>query len=68
MHAGFWRDRVPGKGSWQCSGGDVGSLGYILAGRREEGGETEGQALLCRSWWGVLDYIPGMIAEPLENF
>lgn len=28
----------------------------------------EGQVWLCRSWWGFLDSIPGVIGEPQENF
>lgn len=33
-----------------------------------EGGEMEGHVGLCRSRWGVLDYILGVIGEPPENF
>ena len=46
-------------------------LGYSLpvkGGQRERRKEMEGQTWLCRSWCGVLAYIAGVIAEPLENF
>lgn len=47
-------------------------LGYSLpvkGGQRERRDVImEGQIWLCRSWCGVLAYIAGVIAEPLENF